>query len=93
MIDFVDRLETAKDRDKFKERLTRILLRHDVELRFVRWRDPAWLLVVLYRGKDYTLTARIENRKRFAVSTIKHLKDRVVFWKKLMDENEQHRSR
>lgn len=92
-VDFVDRLENALSREQFKDRLSRILIKRGVELIFVRWKDPAWLLVVKYKDGEYTLRAKIDQIKRsqFSIGTIKHLKDRVVFWKDLMDENERFR--
>lgn len=87
-LDFVDRIDHARKRDQFKERLARVLIKRGIELVFVRWVDPAWLITINYKGSNYTLRAKIEKRTPFAVSTIMHLKNRVVFWKDIVDERE-----
>lgn len=89
-VDFVDRYDDAQLRHKFKERLGNLLLKRNIELLFVRWTKPSWLLTINYQGSVYTLRAKLDlaRRGQYAISTIKHLKDRVVFWKDIVDERE-----
>jgi len=91
-VDFFDRYEHAQERHQFKERLAGLLRKRSIELIFVRWvaKDNAWLLTIAYKDNEYTLRAVVDLQRRtpFSVSTIKHLKDRVVFWKDIVDERE-----